>query len=227
MLQLRADAHIVSRQTTYTRRGQQLTGILIVGAGGHAKVVADILHAQGDHVLGYLDDEVSLHGQERLGFPILGSIDCYRDFNPNGLIIGVGSNSARFEIVKRLDAVPRGLWVNAIHPQAVIAPSVQLGIGIVVAAGVVINPDAVIGDHAIINTGATVDHDCAIGRFVHIAPGVNLAGNVQIDDECLIGIGSDAIPGCHIGAKAVVGAGSVVISDIPAGVTAKGVPARW
>lgn len=204
-----------------------MTGVLIVGAGGHAKVVAEILHARGAHVLGYLDDEVSLHGKERLGLPILGCIDCYRDFNPNGLIIGVGSNSARFEIAKRLDAVPHRLWLSAIHPQAVIAPSVQLGVGVVVAAGVVINPDTVIGDHAIINTGATVDHDCIIGRFAHIAPGVNLAGNVQIDDECFIGIGSAIIPGCHIGAKSVIGAGSVVISDIPTGVTAKGVPARW
>lgn len=204
-----------------------MSGILIIGAGGHAKVVADILLSQGVAVQGYLDDEVSLHGEQRLGLPVLGPVETYPDFNPDGLIIGIGSNSVRHAIAGKLGDEAEKLWINAIHPQAVIAPSVQLGVGIVVAAGVVINPDAVIGDHAIINTGATVDHDCVIGRFAHLAPGVNLAGNVQIDDECLIGIGSVAIPGCHIGAKAIVGAGSVVISDIPAGVTAKGVPACW
>lgn len=204
-----------------------MSGVLILGAGGHAKVVADILRAQDVHVLGYLDDEASLHGQERLGLPILGPIDAYKDFNSDGLIIGIGSNSARCAIAKRLGGVPRSLWINAIHPQAVITPLSQIGVGVVVAAGAVINPDTAIGDHVIINTGATVDHDCIIGRCVHIGPGVHLAGNVQIDDECFVGIGAVVIPGCHIGAKTVVGAGTVVISDIPAGVTAKGVPARW
>lgn len=204
-----------------------MSDVLIIGAGGHAKVVADILRAQGINVLGYLDDEASLHGQERLGFPVLGPIDAYRDFNSDGLIIGIGSNSTRCAIATRLSDVPGNLWLNAIHPQAVIAPSVHLGVGVIIAAGAVINPDTVIGDHVIINTGATVDHDCIIGRCVHIGPGVHLAGNVQIDDECFVGIGAVAIPGCHIGAKSVIGAGTVVISDIPAEVTAKGVPARW
>lgn len=201
--------------------------MLIIGAGGHAKVVADILRTQGAYVLGYLDDDISLYGEQRLGLPVLGPVETYPDFNPDGLIIGIGSNSVRHAIAGKLDAKAEKLWINAIHPQAVIAPSVQLGVGIVVAAGVVINPDAVIGNHAIINTGATVDHDCVIGHYAHIAPGVNLAGNVQIDDECFVGIGSVAIPGCHIGANTIVGAGSVVISNIPAGVIAKGVPARW
>lgn len=201
--------------------------MLIIGAGGHAKVVADILRAQGVHVQGYLDDEVSLQGQQRLGLPVLGPVEAYRDFNPEGLIIGIGSNSARYAITKRLSDILNNVWINAIHPQAVIAPSVRFGAGVVVAAGAVINPDAVIGDHAIINTGATVDHDCVIGRFVHIAPGAHLAGGVQLEDEGLIGIGAVVIPGCHIGAKAIIGAGAVVVSDIPAGVTTKGIPARW
>lgn len=204
-----------------------MTGTLIIGAGGHAKVVVDILRAQGTPVLGYLDDEATLHGQERLGLPVLGPIDAYRDFSPAGLIVGIGSNSVRCEIAMQLDDVPNTLWINAIHPRAVIAPSVQLGVGIVVAAGAILNPDAVIGNHTIVNTGATVDHDCVIGHYAHIAPGVHVAGNVQIDDECFLGIGAVVIPGCHIGAKAIIGAGSVVISDIPAGVVAKGVPARW
>lgn len=204
-----------------------MSGVIIIGAGGHAKVVADILRAQGIHVLGYLDDNMSLHGQQRLGLPVLGSVDNYRDFNTDGLVIGIGSNAVRRSLAKRLSDVPSSLWINAVHPQAVVAPSVQLGVGVVIAAGAVVNPDVVIGDHVIINTGATVDHDCIIGCCAHIGPGVRLAGNVQIDDECFIGIGAVAIPGCHIGAGAVVGAGSVVISDIPAGVTAKGVPAHW
>lgn len=204
-----------------------MSGVLIIGAGGHAKVVADILRARGVHVLGFLDDATSLIGQQRLGLPVLGPTEAYPDFDPDGLIIGIGSNSVRQTIVRKIGAEAERLWINAIHPQAAIAPSVQFGVGVVVAAGAVINPDTTIGDHTIINTGATVDHDCTIGRFVHIAPGVHLAGGVRIEDECLIGIGSVAIPSCHIGANTTVGAGSVIISDIPAGVTAKGVPACW
>jgi sugar O-acyltransferase (sialic acid O-acetyltransferase NeuD family) len=204
-----------------------MSGILILGAGGHAKVVADILTCQGRYVIGFLDDDPALWGSSSLGLPILGGTQAYVDYAPDGLVIGIGRNQRRQAVVERLGPDADRLWVNAVHPGAIIASSVRLGKGVAVMAGAIINPEAVIGDHAIINTGATVDHDCQIGAFCHIAPGTHLAGNVRIGEGAIVGIGSSAIPGCVVGDWSVIGAGAVIVRDIPGGVTAKGVPARW
>lgn len=203
-----------------------MSGILVLGAGGHAKVVADILLSQGVEVAGFLDDDPQSWGLTRLGIQIRGPMDSFESYAPDGLIIGVGSNQARRLIAERLKQVD-DLWRSALHPSCVIASSAQLGRGVVVAAAAVINPDSTIGDHAIINTGATVDHDCTIGEFVHLGPGVHLSGGVRVGSGALVGVGASLAPGCSVGEWAVVGAGSVVVRDIPAGVTAKGVPARW
>jgi UDP-perosamine 4-acetyltransferase len=117
-------------------------------------------------------------------------------------------------------------WLAVVHPAAYVHPSVKIAEGTVVFAGAVIQPDAVIGAHAIINTGATVDHDCAIGDFVHVAPGTNLAGGVRVGRGAFLGIGSAVIPYRSIGEWTTVGAGGVVIDDLPARITAVGVPAR-
>jgi sugar O-acyltransferase (sialic acid O-acetyltransferase NeuD family) len=204
-----------------------MSGILIVGAGGHAKVVADILLSQGLNVVGFLDDDPSTWGGTRLGLPVVGSIASYAEYAPEGLVMGVGSNLARKQIVKRLGAEAHGLWRGAIHSRATLANSVRLGVGVVVAAGAVVNPDSVLGDHVIINTGAIVDHDCTIGAYAHIAPGVRLAGGVCVGEGALIGVGASVIPLRAIGGWATVGAGAVVVDDVPDGAIAKGVPARW
>ncbi|MBN1311618.1 MAG: acetyltransferase [Anaerolineae bacterium] len=204
-----------------------MSGTLILGAGGHGKVVADILICQGVSVLGFLDDNPATWGSSCLGLPILGGIDAYQDYAPDGLIIGIGQNQLRKSLVQRLDSAAGTLWINAIHPSAIIAPSVCLGSGIVIAAGAVVNPEASIGDHSIINTGATVDHDCQIGNFCHIAPGVHLAGAVTLGEGSFLGIGSAVIPLRSIGDWTLVGAGAVVVRDVPSNVTAKGIPARW
>ena len=203
-----------------------MSGVLILGAGGHAKVVADILMAQGTHVQGFLDDDPHLCGEMRLGLPVLGAIDVYLDYEPDGLIIGIGDNRARRSIAERLSIQAQRLWRNAVHPRATIARSVRLGRGIVVAAGAVINPDSVLGDHAIINTGATVDHDCTIGGFVHVAPGARVAGGVVLGEGAFLGIGSSLIPQISVGEWTTIGAGSVVTSDLAANLIAFGVPAR-
>lgn len=196
--------------------------ILIIGAGGHAKVVADILQLQNIPVLGYLDDNPARWGTQVLGKPILASLDRYHEFDVEGMVIAVGDNHARKKIADQLKAH----WANAIHPRATVAPSAQLGKGVVIAAHAVVNPDAQIGDHVIINTGATVDHDCIIGDYAHIAPGVHLAGRVTVHAGALVGVGTAIIPQRIIGAWSVVGAGSVVIRDVPDNATVKGVPAR-
>lgn len=199
-------------------------GIIILGAGGHAKVVADILLSQKLEVVGFLDDNPETWNTRPLNIPVLGPISSYADYQAEGLVIGIGANAVRQKLVTECDG--RILWYNAIHPRAIIAPSVKLGVGVVVAAGAIINPDSVIGDHVIINTGATVDHDCNIGEFSHIAPGVHLGGGVQVGKETLIGIGATVLPYRKVGRHVIVGGGAVVIDDIPDDVTVKGIPAR-
>ena len=204
-----------------------MSGLLVLGAGGHGKVVADILQCAGFTVTGFLDDDPERWDTSCLGLPVLGAIDTYADHDPDGLVLGVGSNRARQLIVDRLGAQADPLWINAIHPRAIIADSVHFKRGIAVMAGAIINPDTVISDHVIINTGATVDHDCIIGDYVHIAPGVHLAGGVKIGEGTFIGIGAAVIPYLSIGKWVTVGAGAAVVHAVPDGVTAKGVPARW
>lgn len=204
-----------------------MSRVVIFGAGGHAKVVADILQLQGIEVAGYLDDNPSLWDKKLLGLPVLGGIDTYSDFLPCKFICGIGSNTTRKKIVGYLDDVGKDCWLTAVHPRATVARNVELGCGSVVAAHAVINSDCFIGEHVIVNTGATVDHDCTLSDYVHIAPGVHLAGGVNVAEGTLIGIGSQAIPGCNVGAWSTVGAGATVVADIPDYVTAKGTPARW
>ena len=201
--------------------------ILILGAGGHGKVVADILMSQGAGVLGFLDDDPTLWHTEILGLPVLGSIDHYADYGPAGLIIGIGINRVRQSIVHRLGEAADSLWISAVHPRAIIGRSVHIGVGTTIMAGAVVNPDTVIGNHTIVNTAATIDHDCAIGDFVHVARGAHLAGGVRVGDLSFVGIGANLIPYLTIGAGVTIGAGAAVVRDVPDGVTAKGVPARW
>lgn len=204
-----------------------MSGVIVIGAGGHAKVVADILLQHGVTVTGYLDDNPTTWAETPLGLPVLGATGDFQRYSPEGLVMGIGSNKTRREVVERLGEAAERLWCNAVHPRATLAPSVRLGRGVVIAAGAVINPDTVILDHAIVNTSASVDHDCMVGRFAHLAPGTRLAGGVTVGEGALLGVGSLYIPNLTIGAWAVVGAGAAVVRDVPAGVTARGVPARW
>jgi sugar O-acyltransferase (sialic acid O-acetyltransferase NeuD family) len=204
-----------------------MSGILILGAGGHAKVVADILLCQGLDVRGFLDDDPRTWGATRLDLPVLGAISTYKDHAPDGLALGIGDNAARKQVVEQMGQAAQGLWHIAIHPRATIAASARLGRGVVIAAGAVLNPDSVLGDYAILNTGATVDHDCSIGAYAHIAPGTHLSGGVSIGCGTLVGVGASVAPGCSVGEWSALGAGVVVVRDVPGGVTAKGVPARW
>lgn len=203
-----------------------MSGILILGAGGHAKMIADILLRQGLPVKGYLDDNPAAWGTTPLGLPVLGSIDSYMDHQPDGLIMGIGVNAIRRAVVERLGNAVDDLWCNAIHPDTTIAASVRLGKGVMISARAVINVDTVIGDHVIINTGAVVEHDCRVGHYAHVAPGSILTGGVTIGEGAFLGAGSVVIPGCAIGEWAVTGAGAVVVRDVPPSVTVKGIPAR-
>ena len=197
--------------------------VWVFGAGGHAKVVISTLQAIGADVCGAFDDNVDLDGTSILGVPVRAPFDeaLIRRLGVSRAVLAVGGNAARQRMAGRF----RGLdWVTVVHPGAYVAPSVRLGAGTVVFAGVIVQPDTAILEHVILNTGCSVDHDCIVGNYTHIAPGARLAGDVQVGD--LMGVGSAAIPGARVGAWATVGAGAVVIRDVPDRAVVKGVPAR-
>ena len=178
--------------------------VVVLGAGGHAKVVIGTLQDAGYTVEAIYDDHTDLLGRLVLGVPVKGRLS---DVEPGmKAILAIGSNRIRQISVAQLPDIE---WTTVIHPRAYVHRSVTIGAGTVVFAGAVIQPDVTLGYHVIVNTGATIDHDCTIESYAHIAPGVNLAGEVTVGERAFIGIGSAAIPRRRIGARATVGAGSV------------------
>jgi sugar O-acyltransferase (sialic acid O-acetyltransferase NeuD family) len=195
--------------------------VVVIGAGGHGKVVVSSLLAARVNVPFVLDDDRQKWGTDVLGIPVRGPVaEAAR--HGDLAILGIGRNDER----KRLAETLTLEWAIVVHPRAWVHPSVRIGAGSVIFAGAVIQPDTVIGNHVIVNTGALVDHDCEIGRYAHVAPGVNLAGQVTVAEGVFLGIGSSAIPGVQIGEWTTVGAGAVVADDLPSEVVAVGVPAR-
>lgn len=191
--------------------------INLFGASGHAKVIMDIIEAQGDNV-GVLYDDTPhcsyIHGHSVLSASAN---------TPEGdMIVSIGSNKFRKSVAERYN-VP---YARAIHPDTIISSTVTIDEGTVVMQGAVIQSDAKIGRHCIINTGASIDHECKIGDYVHIAPGSTLCGNVTVGDGTFIGAGTTIIQGIKIGKWCTIGAGSVVIKDIPDGKTAYGNPCK-
>jgi sugar O-acyltransferase (sialic acid O-acetyltransferase NeuD family) len=197
--------------------------IIVLGAGGHAKVVISTLRAAGYSIERLLDDDPSRQGVPVLGVPVSGLLSDIAKFPGCNAVIAIGDNHHRRHVAAQCGNVQ---WATVVHPTAIIDPTAAIGPGTVVFAGAIIQPDTIIGRHAIINTGATIDHDCRIGDYAHIAPGCHLCGNVVVGESTLLGVGSVVIPGKTIGARSVVGAGSVVVKDIPQGIVAAGVPAR-
>lgn len=198
-------------------------GVVILGAGGHAKVVIGVLKALGETILGVLDDDSTKWGHDLMGVPILGPMSLLDNHLSNRAVIAIGSNRIRKQVAERAAAVE---WATLIHPAAWVDRHAQLDAGTIVCAGAVIQPQARLGKHVIVNTAASVDHDCVLADYAQIGPGVHLAGTVVLGEGVMMGTGSIAIPSVKIGDWTTVGAGAVVISDLPSGVTAVGVPAR-
>lgn len=204
--------------------------IVILGAGGFAREVLDIFMALNAvspqyEILGFIDENPAHWGMQLNGYPVLGGFDWFDAKEGVQTICGVGNPAVRRKLIQR--AVARGLtFCNAIHPTAALTPFVELGKGVVIAAGCILTNQIKIGNHVHINLDCTIGHDCVIEDFCTIAPGVHISGNVHIKTGCDIGTGAVIIQGLTIGEWSIVGAGAVVIKDIPDNTTSVGVPAK-
>ena len=195
--------------------------LIIIGAGGHGKVICDIALKNGYSDIGFIDDCAS---GDCMGFSIIGKSDKIQALNDQktDFIIAIGNNQIRKMIAEKYDAN----WATLIHPSAQIATNVHIGKGSVIMAGAVVNADAVIGNHCIINTRAIAEHDNIIKDYVHISPGVSLGGTVCIGEQTHVGIGATIINNITICNDCVIGAGAVVTKSISHSGTYVGVPAK-
>lgn len=202
--------------------------VIIIGSQGHAKVVIDAIRKADKHsILGLIDDFREV-GDTTLGIPVIGKIsdiEGIEGVEKHNFFIAVGDNVSRFRISKKIEHLKPN-YINVIHPDAVIGGSQLMGHGNFIAAGAVISPSNIIGNHCIINTGAQIDHDNTIGDFVSLAPKAATAGNVFIQEGCYIGMGAVIIEKKVIGKHTVIGAGSVVITDIHKNKVAYGNPCK-
>lgn len=198
-----------------------MKSVIIVGAGGHGKVVADIIEKSRDFIVGFLDDQIT---KSVFGYRILGNIDLFQTYKKEvEFVIAIGNNTIRQHVVTIMQGVQ---WYTAIHPMAVLAKDVKIGKGSVVMANAVINSSAKIGRHCIINTGAVVEHDNIIDDYVHLSPQVTLGGTVKVGKSSHIGIGAVVKNNITICSDVVVGAGGCVVKNIEKNGIYVGVPVK-
>lgn len=204
--------------------------VIILGAGGHAKVLISALRLQSVPMLGATDADGGKRGQLLLDVPVLGDDEEIMKHGAETIFLVNGVGAVRVDPLRSLlfeRFSGRGYkFVNVIHPSAVVCADATIAEGAQVMAGVVIQPGCNIGKNAVINTGATVDHDCYIGDHVHIAPGVTLSGGVRVGEGSHVGVGATVIQGVTIGRTCTVAAGAVVVRNVPDGATVAGVPAK-
>lgn len=193
--------------------------VVLYGASGHCKVIVDILQCNNQIIESIIDDNPKENSI--LGITIVKAIDF--DFSvKSNMILSIGNNKARKKIATRLNAT----FVSTFHPTAIVSKYVTIGKGTVVMARAVVNPDVCIGNHCIINTGAVVEHDCEIDDYVHISPNASLAGGVVVGEGSQVGIASCVKQGVKIGKWVTIGAGAVVIKDVPDYAVVVGNPAK-
>jgi acetyltransferase EpsM len=202
--------------------------IVIIGEGGHSKVIQDIIFAIGSYqIVAILDDKYKdVHDQDGILYgPISVVPNIINRERNTKLIIAIGNNQVRAEIVKRI-RFDHEKFATLIHPSAIISPSACIGEGTVIMPNCVVNANAEIGKHVIINTGAIIEHDNCIGDYAHISPNATLTGNVTVEEGTHVGASATIIPGIKVGKWSIIGAGSTVIRDIPDFRKAVGCPTR-
>lgn len=197
--------------------------VIIIGAGGHGKVIADIILKSGDQIKGFLDDSFP-DRKSFIGYPILGKLNTLVSTEKTEYIIAIGNADLREKIASKHKEIE---WYTAIHPSAVISDiDVSIGTGTAIMANAVVNPGTHIGNHCIINSGSIVEHDNYINDYVHISVGAKLAGTVSIGTKTWVGIGAVINNNLSVCAGCMVGAGAVIVSDIKKPGTYIGVPAK-
>lgn len=201
--------------------------VIIYGAGGHGKVIADILEYSFFYeVKGFLDGNKE-EGEVFFGYPVLGDESYFNDNANTNCIVAIGDNWVRSLVVKKILSVcPDVNFINAIHHSAQIAEGVKFGEGNVVMANVVINSDTKLGNHCIVNTKSSIDHDCDIDNFSTIAPGATLGGNTNVGEYSTVSLGANVIHGINIGKHTVIGAGATVLNNVESHAVAYGTPAK-
>ena len=197
--------------------------IVVIGAGGHGKVVVDAALSSGKHtVVGIVDDDDSLVGTALFHIPVVASI---KDLNGvEGFIVAIGDNRTRkrkYDLLLNAGYEP----ITIVHPSSIVSPRSRVGKGCVLLANAVVTPDTTIGDNVVLYTSCTVDHDCIVSSHSYISPGCNVCGKVHIGTGAMLGTGAVVLPGISIGEWSVVGAGAVVIADVADNATVVGVPA--
>lgn len=204
--------------------------VIILGAGGHAKVLVDALQLAAVKIVGIVDTDAGKHGTSLLGVRVLGGEEVLSQHDPKQvrLVNGLGSVGLPEKRRQLFESFrERGYtFQSVLHPSVVIGSGVILGEGAQIMAGAVVQTGTHIGANAILNTGTRVDHDCVVGAHTHIAPGAILCGGVKVGDASHVGAGATVIQEVVIGPGCLIGAGALVLADMPAGVTAVGVPAR-
>ena len=192
--------------------------LMIIGAGGHGKVVKDIARACGYQQIGFLDD-ADLPG-------LAGKVCDYEDYiSTSDFVIAIGNNAVRGRLFEELDK-KNAIIVSLVHPYAAVSDSAVIGKGTVVVAGAVINADTVIGQGVILNTGSSVDHDCVVEDFCHVSVGAHVCGTVHIGKRTMVGAGATIVNNLEVCEDCMIGAGAVVVKNIEEQGTYIGVPAR-
>jgi len=198
--------------------------LVVIGSGGHSRVVVDTASAAGYKLIGIIDINYKGKKETILNTPVIGGLLTLDELNPKhvSVFVAIGDNSKRAEQFYKAQA--KGFSTpSVIHPTAFISEHAIIGNGTIVNAASIINSEAVIGENCIINSGAIVEHEVIIGNHCHLCPGVNIGGRVTIGNESFIGIGARVIDNIHIGIKSVVGAGSVIIKDVDSHATVVGI----
>lgn len=201
-----------------------MKALIIIGAGGHGRVIADIAQKIGAYTtISFLDDG---DVKESMGLPIVGKTsDVEKYINTADIFVAIGNSKIRGEFIERLLLMGANV-PTLIHPSAIIGACVEIGVGTAVMAGAVINPCSKLGKGVILNTCSSIDHDCVIGDYCHIAVGVHVAGAVSLGDKVWLGAGATIKNNVNVCADCIIGAGAVVVKDITDSGTYIGVPAK-
>ena len=204
--------------------------ILVIGASGHAKVIIEAIEYHKKYKIYGIIDSFKQKGDSVLGYKIIGTEHCIPDLVKKGItkgIVAIGDNWTRYQMHQKIKKLaPLFEFITVVHYSAIISPSVKIGKGTAILTNVKVNTDSKIGDGCILNTNASFGHDSVLSDFSSIAPGVTVAGNVSIDFCTAISLGANIIQGISIGKHSIVGAGSLVLTDVADFKKVFGVPAK-